>query len=141
VELAKVTDFGLVRLTKVAPTTTGFLGVTHGYAPPEQYDKGTPRVSIRSDVFSVAAIAWEMIAGQPVFPFGSNDTPTRHVLRMISGRIPSLTQAERPSPELAARPDLFRTIDAHLARALSPEPADRPASVGELVGALDVTVK
>lgn len=137
-ELAKVTDFGLVRVANPTAATTGFLGVTHGYAPPELYEKGAPRASVRSDVFSFAAIAWEMIAGQPLFPFGSSDTPTRHVLRMMSGRIPALAGVERPSPELAARPDLLRRLDEQLSRALAPEPADRFASVDDLVLALDL---
>jgi serine/threonine-protein kinase len=135
-DIAKVTDFGLVRVADVSPATTGFLGVTHGYAPPELYEKANPRACVRSDVFSVAAIAWEMIAGQPVFPFGSNDTPTRHLLRMTSGRLPSLAQSERPSRELAAHPDALRAIEQHLARALAPDPEDRQTSVAELVGAL-----
>jgi serine/threonine-protein kinase len=138
-ETAKVTDFGLVRVADVSPATTGFLGVTHGYAPPELYEKANPRACVRSDVFSVAAIAWEMIAGQPVFPFGSTDTPTRHLLRMTSGRLPSLVQAERPSPELAADPAWLAAIERHLVRALAPDPDDRQATVAELVTSLDKT--
>jgi len=81
-----------------------------------------------------------MIAGHPVFPFGPSDTPTRHVLRMTSGRLPSLHGAAHPSPELAARPGLLRAIDNELAKALAPDPGDRHVSARELVDAINVAL-
>ena len=62
IEVAKVTDFGLVKVVDVAlQRTTALAGATLGYAPPEQYEQGNERVSPRTDVFSLAAIVFEMV--------------------------------------------------------------------------------
>ena len=51
-EVAKVTDFGLVKLVDVNLSKTSTLaGASLGYAPPEQYEQGNQRVSPRTDVF------------------------------------------------------------------------------------------
>jgi serine/threonine-protein kinase len=137
-EIAKVTDFGFARLAEVNPATTSVLvGVTLGYAPPEQYEKGNPRVSVRTDVFSLAAIAYEMLAGEPAFPFGPNDNPLRLVARMMTGPRPSLASASNPSPELAGRLDRVRAIDRELSRALASDPSDRHASIEELIESIE----
>ena len=75
-EIAKVTDFGLVKL--VDPnlrSTVTLAGASIGYAPPEQYEKGNQRVSARTDVFSLAAIAFELLTGRMAFPFRDGDNP------------------------------------------------------------------
>jgi eukaryotic-like serine/threonine-protein kinase len=73
----KVLDFGLARQSSCAqpdlagPTISGltasgtFVG-TPRYASPEQF-QGQPTDG-RSDIFSAAAILFEMLAGQPAFP-------------------------------------------------------------------------
>ncbi|RYZ63421.1 MAG: serine/threonine protein kinase, partial [Proteobacteria bacterium] len=69
-EQAKITDFGLVRI--VSPDlarTARIAGASVGYAPPEQYERGNARVSPRTDVFSLAAVAYEMLTGRPAYPY------------------------------------------------------------------------
>src|SRR4029079_9245226 len=68
-EVAKVTDFGLVKLADISlQKTTALAGASLGYAPPEQYEQGNQRVSPRTDVFSLAAVVYEMLSGQHAFP-------------------------------------------------------------------------
>jgi serine/threonine-protein kinase len=138
-EIAKVTDFGFARFVDIGPLTTSVsAGVTLGYAPPEQYEKGNPRVSVRTDVFSLAAIIWEMLAGRPAFPSGENDSVVHLVARMTNGARPSLERdVVAPTAELAAHPDLLRAVDAELTRALASEPNDRHASIDELVASIE----
>jgi serine/threonine-protein kinase len=69
-EIAKVTDFGLVKLVEMnLQRTAALAGASLGYAPPEQYEQGNQRVGPRTDVFSLAAVAYEMLSGKPAFPF------------------------------------------------------------------------
>ena len=132
-EIAKVTDFGLVKLVDVnLQRTTTLAGASLGYAPPEQYEQGNQRVTPRTDVFSLAAITFEMLTGKLAFPYKEGENPLLIVTRILNGPRPALTRAhEGLPPELAAKPDVIEALDAQLARALSPDPADRHDSVQE----------
>src|SRR6476620_916700 len=66
IEVAKVTDFGLVKLVDVnLQRTSALAGASLGYAPPEQYEQGNQRVTPRTDVFSLAAVVFEMLTTRP----------------------------------------------------------------------------
>ena len=142
-EVAKVTDFGLVKLVDVALQRTATLaGASLGYAPPEQYEMGNKRVSERTDVFSLAAIAFEMLTGKPAFPFVDGENPLLIVTRIMNGPRPSLLRAEaKLAPELRARKDLAAALDAQIQRALSPDPNDRHESILALWRALEPNLK
>jgi serine/threonine protein kinase len=132
-ELAKVTDFGLAKL--LAPgmqRTTALAGATVGYAPPEQFEKGNVRVARHTDVFSLAAIFYEMVSGLPAFPFHANAHPLFVVVRILSEARPSFGRVSKHlPPELAERLDVIAAVDAELARALSPNPTERHGTVTE----------
>src|SRR5262249_9429234 len=82
IEIAKVTDFGLVKLVDVnLHKTAALAGASLGYAPPEQYEQGNQRVSPRTDVFSLAAVVYEMLSGKPAFPFNEGENPLLIVTR------------------------------------------------------------
>jgi len=138
-EIAKVTDFGLVKVVDVnLQRTTTLAGASLGYAPPEQYEQGNQRVSPRTDVFSLAAITYEMLSGALAFPYREKENPLLIVARILNGQRPSLARAvEGLAPELAARIDLVEQLDVQLGRALSPDPSDRHASVQEYWQALE----
>ena len=139
VETAKVTDFGLVKVPSLAfGRTVALAGATLGYAPPEQFERGNERVSTRTDVFSFAAMLYEMLAGAPAFPFTDGESPLVIVTRLLNGPRPSLARAGvKLAPELAARPDLVERLDAVIAQATAAEPGDRHSSIKELWGAVD----
>src|SRR6476646_7727073 len=83
-EIAKVTDFGLVKLVDVnLQRTTTLAGASLGYAPPEQYEQGNQRVTPRTDVFSLAAITYEMLSGRLAFPYKDGENPLLIVTRIL----------------------------------------------------------
>lgn len=138
-ELAKVTDFGLAKLFDSSfAKTTALAGATVGYAPPEQFEHGNARVGRHTDVFSLAAIIYEMLTGRPAFPFHAGDHPVLVLTRILNAARPALARVPDALPrELAARPDVVAAVDKELARALSPEPSDRHASVTALSDAIE----
>lgn len=132
-EIAKVTDFGLVKVVDVnLQRTTSLAGASLGYAPPEQYEQGNQRVTVRTDVFSLAAIAFEMLSGGLAFPYKEGENPLLIVTRILNGQRPSLARAlDSLAPELASRRDVVEALDAQLGRALAADPKDRHATVQE----------
>jgi serine/threonine protein kinase len=138
-EIAKVTDFGLVKLVDMGlGKTTALAGASLGYAPPEQFEQGNRRVNPRTDVFSFAAILYEMLTGTKAFPYGDQENPLLIVTRLLNGPRPSLTSSRITlPPELATRPDLVDKLEALLLRATAAEPNERFGSIGELWNAVD----
>lgn len=138
-EVAKVTDFGLVKLVDVSlQRTTALAGASLGYAPPEQYEQGNQRVSPRTDVFSLAAILYEVLTGRSAFPYRQGENPLLIVTRILNGPRPQLARArDALPPELQQRPDLVERLDAQLLRGTAPDPDDRHESVTELWAAIE----
>jgi serine/threonine protein kinase len=142
-EVAKVTDFGLVKLVDpgMARTTT-LAGASLGYAPPEQYEQGNKRVSERTDVFSLAAIAYEMLAGKMAFPYREGENPLLVVTRILNETRPQLAKtAESLAPELRSRADLIAVLDTHITRALSADPNARHATVQDFFSAIEPVLR
>lgn len=55
-------DFGLAKVSQAGQaTTTGAQGLTPGYAPPEQYGKGT---DARSDIYALGATLYAAVTGK-----------------------------------------------------------------------------
>jgi serine/threonine protein kinase len=133
-EVAKVTDFGLVKAPDLSPRATATIaGASLGYAPPEQYEMGNARVSAQTDVFSFAAILFELLSGRGAFPHNPGDSPLRIVARMLSGERPQLAkvQASLP-PELRDRADVIAALDREMARATAPDPSHRHGTINGL---------
>jgi serine/threonine-protein kinase len=139
-EIAKVTDFGLVKLVDPNMRATVTLaGASVGYAPPEQYEKGNQRVTARTDVFSFAAIAFELLTGRMAFPFRDGDNPLIVISRILGGERPSLRHIgnNKLSPELENRSAVIDAIDAELVRALDASPDKRHPTIAEIWKALE----
>lgn len=138
-EIAKVTDFGLARLLDPdMQRTTNLAGATIGYAPPEQFESGNRRVGPQSDVFSLAAVFYELLTGAAAFPGRAEANPLMVFVNLLTEARPSLARApERLPRELADLPDVVRALDVELARALALEPARRHATVAMFLEAID----
>ena len=138
-EIAKVTDFGLVKLVDISlGRTTALAGASLGYAPPEQFEQGNQRVGVRSDVFSFASMVYEMLTGAKAFPYGDQENPLVIVTRLLNGPRPRLARSRGAlPPELATRPDLIERLDAQIVRATAAEPQERHATIGELWEAVE----
>ncbi|MBI2563135.1 MAG: serine/threonine protein kinase, partial [candidate division NC10 bacterium] len=64
--VAKVTDFGIARITGTETTQTGQTLGTTSYMSPEQI-AGLP-LDGRSDIFSLGAVLYELLSGEKAFP-------------------------------------------------------------------------
>ncbi|MEU4885532.1 MULTISPECIES: serine/threonine-protein kinase [Streptomyces] len=112
----KIVDFGLASFTDVTQSHTG-VG-TPLYKAPERWN-GSPG-NVRSDLYSVGCVLYEMLAGRP--PFGSpQDDP------MTVGR---MHQDDSPAPPSAHRPGVPDQFDSIIRILLAKDPACRPRSAG-----------
>ena len=123
---ALVTDFGIARAldeTAERLTHTGITIGTPGYMSPEQ-SSGELHLDARSDLYSLASVSYEMLAGEPPFT-----GPTAQVI--IARRL------SQPAPSVrATRPSVPESVDSALRRALAPLPADRFATITDFERAL-----
>jgi serine/threonine protein kinase len=115
-----LTDFGLAQpLASVSDdrlTSAGTMLGTAAYSAPEQF-RGEP-ATVRSDVYSLACVSFEMLAGRPPFG-GATEVET------AGGH---LTQT---APELTAViPGVPPRVSQVVARGLAKSAADRPSSAG-----------
>jgi len=124
----KITDFGVARLpASQLATQTGAVVGTPSYMAPEQA-LGKP-VDGRSDQFSLAVIAYELLTGEK--PFSSEN---------LAGLVYKIAH-EDPAPPSRLNPTLGWQVDVVLGRALSKGPAGRFPSCTEFVEALEAAVK
>ena len=96
---------------------------TPQYMSPEQA-AGERVIDARTDMYSLATVLYEMLAGEPPFT-GPNPQTIR--AKMLSGPPPSVRRA---------RPALGPKLDAAIDKALAPAPADRYTSVAEFARTL-----
>jgi TolB-like protein len=90
---------------------------------PEQ-SSGERELDTRSDLYSLASVTYEMLAGEPPF---TGPTAQAVIARRLSQPAPSLR---------VIRPNISESVDAALRRALAPIPADRFATTMEFARAL-----
>jgi serine/threonine-protein kinase len=119
-ETVKVLDFGIAKLRDLADTATltqtGIVVGTPYYMSPEQC-KAEPLDS-RSDVYSLGAMMYEMLAGRPPF---EAETATGIVAK-------HLTQTPPPLPPEVGVPAALEEV---IMRALSKDPKERQEDAGE----------
>lgn len=118
-----LSDFGIARAAQESRlTATGTIVGTPTYIAPEQI-KGLT-ADARSDQYSLAILAYEMLSGRVPF----NAESTLALLHMVAYEpLPSICQL---------RPELPAGVDIVLNKALAKEPGDRYASAREFVDAL-----
>jgi serine/threonine-protein kinase len=126
--LLKITDFGIAKMldSDVSLTNTGMVIGTVQYMSPEQI--GAQAVTGRSDQFSLAVIAYEMLTGQR--PFQGNSW---------ASMIHSIMSTE-PQPLNKYRMDLAGAATEVLRKALSKDPAARFATCREFSDALERSI-
>ena len=124
---AVVADFGIAQALSAAGanrlTDVGIAVGTPVYMSPEQA-RGESDITARTDVYSLACVVYEMLAGEP--PFSGPNVQTVLAQKSV-GRIPSLHQVSGSYPP---------AIDETLTRALAPNPRDRFETPVELAEAL-----
>jgi serine/threonine-protein kinase len=121
---AKITDFGIAKITASDQLTmTGNIVGTPHYMSPEQV-QGQP-VDGRSDQFSLAVIAFEMLTGEKPY---SGEHLTTVVYKIV---------AEEPAAPHRLNPTLGVAIESVLRRSLSKKPDARYPTCQEFTGALE----
>jgi serine/threonine-protein kinase len=121
---AKITDFGIAKITASDQLTmTGNIVGTPHYMSPEQV-QGQP-VDGRSDQFSLAVIAFEMLTGEKPY---SGEHLTTVVYKIV---------AEEPAAPRRLNPTIGAAIESVLRRSLSKKPDARYATCQEFAGALE----
>ncbi len=122
----KLADFGIAHLDGAMGTMAGTVLGTPGYMAPEQ---ATGRaVDARSDLFSVGAMAYEMLAGKNPFGADSGANVTTVIYRIVHEPVPEL-----PADATEGLPaDLRPAIMAALAK----DPAYRPQTAAEFAAML-----
>ncbi len=126
---AMVTDFGIARAASEEGgasrlTATGAAIGTPAYMSPEQC-VGDRDIDGRSDLYSLGAVAYQMLSGEP--PFSGTNTPSV-MMKQVT---------EAPVPLRQRRPDVPQDLDRIVMRLLEKDPADRFPNGAALVDALD----
>jgi len=122
-----VTDFGLAKRIEggSALSDPGTITGTASYMPPEQAVSDRGKVGPASDVYSLGATLYDMLIGHPPFEGATKIDTLRKVL-----------ESEPVSPR-AINPSVERDLETICLKCLEKEPADRYASVDELIDRLE----
>lgn len=118
----KILDFGLAKSvgqSDVALTQTGFLMGTPLYMSPEQI-RGEKNLDIRSDLYSLGASFYHVLAGRPPFP---GQTPNEILSKHLT---------QPPTPLRQLNPDLPESLAAIVHKCLAKDRARRYATASEL---------
>lgn len=128
--LALVTDFGIARAVETAGTDrltgSGMAVGTPEYISPEQA-AGDSRIDRRTDVYSLACVAFEMLAGE--LPY-TGLTPQAIIAKHMHAPIPDVR---------VVRPTISAQTQRVLATGLAKVPADRFASAGDFARAFEAS--
>jgi eukaryotic-like serine/threonine-protein kinase len=121
-----VTDFGLAKLCKGDSdrTLSGTVLGSPGYMPPEQAQGRTREISARSDIFSLGAILYELLCGEP--PFRA-PTPYEMLKQVIESD---------PVPPRQKNPKIPRDLETICLKCLEKRPAKRYSTAREMADEL-----
>ncbi len=115
----KVTDFGIARIMSKSNTLTKeSLGSVH-YISPEQAKGG--RVDIRSDIYSLGVVMYEMMTGRPPY---DGESPVAVAIQHINGG------AQMPS---VLNPNIPGALEQIIMKAMAIDPAKRYATATALL--------
>ncbi len=122
----KIMDFGIAHLQSSTMTRSGLvLGTVH-YMAPEQIDG--QKVDHRADVFSVGAIAYELIAYKKAF---DGESLTAVMFRIMN---------ERPDPKPITTP-YSPALETIVMKALERDPPNRYQSLDDMQGDLEAILR
>jgi serine/threonine-protein kinase len=128
----KVLDFGIAKIKRqdeqasTLKTQAGLLMGSPAYMSPEQC-RDSSDVDLRTDIYSLAIIIYEMLAGAP--PFAAKSATDMLVMQITAD----------PPPLRQQVPDLPKYVEQTVARALEKDRERRFSSVDYFVGALHGT--
>jgi serine/threonine-protein kinase len=118
---AKVTDFGLAKVTSSMASATKVVG-TPSYMSPEQITSGI--LDGRSDIFSLGAMTYEMLTGAR--PFRGENIPV----------VMFKVMREEPAPPAVVNPTVHPGLNYIVVKALAKDPALRYQNCRDLIAHL-----
>jgi serine/threonine-protein kinase len=130
-DFVKILDFGVSKMLDSASVVTrdNALVGTPYYMSPEQADGRVSEIDARTDVFALAAIVWEMLAGQMAFGGPSFSAALYKVLFTEPAEIHTL------------RPDVPPGVSLALRRGMAKQREARTPSVREMWNEIDAAVR
>jgi serine/threonine protein kinase len=136
--IPRLTDFGLARLvaedSSLSMAQKGEAMGTPGYMPPEQAIGDIDNIGPASDIYSLGAVLYALLAGKPPFPVkqaGPQGQPVQ-VLAILN-QVVNL----EPAPIRSIKPDVPEELEDICRKCLRKAPADRYASAIQMAEALD----
>jgi eukaryotic-like serine/threonine-protein kinase len=117
-ERARITDFGVAKLTAGDMTSTGQLLGTPAFMPPEQYTGA--QVDGRADLFSLGVILYSLATGERPF---TGDTMTAVSYKVVH---------TEPVPPRRLNPSIPLRLEEVILKCLAKDPADRYQTGEEL---------
>ncbi|MDZ4814042.1 MAG: serine/threonine-protein kinase [Pseudomonadota bacterium] len=126
----RLLDFGIARqsdLAADAPTLTEWRALSPHYAAPEQFS-GAP-AAIGMDIYGLGALLYHLLVGRP--PRAGTDALDE--LPTAPSRMQPLNDATPMALDARTTESLRGDLDAIVLKCLQPQPAQRYATVGELI--------
>jgi serine/threonine protein kinase/tetratricopeptide (TPR) repeat protein len=127
---ALLVDFGIAKAVSAssrsdaALTSTGLIVGTPAYMAPEQA-VADPTANQRADLYSVGALAYEMLTGKGMFT-------SRSAQGMLAAHV-----LEKPEPVSSVRKNLPAELATLVMSALEKDPSNRPQSADDMLRSLD----
>jgi serine/threonine protein kinase len=127
---ALLVDFGIAKAVSASTnpdanlTSTGLIVGTPAYMAPEQAS-ADPTADHRADIYSVGALAYEMLTGKGMFT-------VRSAQAMLAAHM-----MQTPEPISSIRQDIPADLARLVTAALAKDPSDRPQSAEEMLRSLD----
>lgn len=119
-----LTDFGIAGHAADAGADDD-IGVSIPWAPPEVLGGGS-NGSVQSDVYSLAATLWNLLAGRSPFEVPGGDNSPRALMARVL----------RTNPPATGRADVPASLERLLAQGMARNPATRPRTALDLARAL-----
>jgi hypothetical protein len=119
-----VTDFGLAKLVDApaGDSAASVVGTLRNMAP--EQTTGTEPATVRTDVYGLGTVLYELLTGRPCFP---DDTPD----------LLAAVRTTAPDPPAVVNPRVDRTLSEICLRCLEKRPEHRFESAAALADALD----
>ena len=111
----KLADFGIARVAGAGETQSGVVTASLAYAPPEVIEGKRP--TVQSDIYSLGATIYDLIAGQAPFQVGGETSVAALLQKILNHPPEDLRSLGAPGP--------FAEV---IERALAKDPAERHVS-------------
>ena len=116
-----IADFGLARADAMATiTVSGDVLGTARYMSPEQARGGHDRVDCRTDIYSLGATLYELLALEPAYEGESREAVLNHIA------------FDTPRPLRQVRADIPRDLETIVSRCMAKEPRHRYARAADV---------